>query len=62
MNKSSNVLVFGALVLAIASTNIGYGICLLVNHIGSGAPFLGIGGALLGISGALFARTNLKKV
>lgn len=61
MYKGSEAIAIAIVALALASGSIGYGVCLLVNQIGSGAPFLGIGGVLLSASGVLFARNKIQK-
>ena len=62
MAKSNGSLIAIVLLVSLASGNIGYGICALVNDVGNGAPFLGIGGALLGVTGAMLARVNFRKL
>jgi hypothetical protein len=61
MIKSKGALIAGLVLTALAGGNIGYGICILANDLGNGAPFLGIGGALLGGAGALLARVKFQK-
>lgn len=61
MIKSKVALIAGLFLIALAGGNIGYGICILANDLGNGAPFLGLGGALLGIAGALLARVKLQR-
>jgi len=61
MIESKSALIAGLLLIALAGGNIGYGICILANDLGNGAPFLGIGGALLGVAGGLLARVKFQK-
>lgn len=61
MFKINGALITGVLLISLASGNIGYGICILVNDIGDAAPFLGIGGALMSVAGGFLARVKFQK-